>query len=303
MDKTLVVIAGPTAIGKTKIAVELALHFNTSVVSCDSRQIYREMKIGTAVPSTEELKSVPHFFLQSHPATQPYNASMYESEAIGLLDNLFKKTDTVIMAGGSMLYIDAVCRGIDQMPDADLSIREHLKQVFKEQGIEALRLQLKRYDPGYYEKVDLKNTARIIHALEICLTTGKPFSHYLKKTVKKRNFNIIKIALDCDRNLLHQRINDRVDTMIRNGLENEARNLSGLRNLVALNTVGYREFFSFFDDEISFEQAVELIKRNTRRYARKQLTWFRNDNEYTWFSPQQVDEIIQYIENETGAKK
>lgn len=295
MQKTLVVLTGPTGIGKTSVGIEIARHFSTEIVSCDSRQIYKELNIGTAVPTPEELAAIPHHFIQSHSIEENYNASRYENEALKLLEALFKKHDLVLMVGGSMLYVDAVCKGIDEMPDADPEIRATLKQRLETEGLESLRLQLKKLDPEYYETVDLKNPNRIIHALEISLMTGKPYSSFRTNPAKIRSFNIIKIGLNCDRELLHQRINQRVDQMIDAGLVEEARSVYPKKHLNALNTVGYRELFDWFDGTITRDKAIELIKRNSRRYARKQLTWFRRDESVQWFEPTQTQEIISYI--------
>ncbi len=295
MQKTLVVLTGPTGIGKTSVGIEIARHFTTEIVSCDSRQIYNELNIGTAVPTPEELAAIPHHFIQSHSIEENYNASRYENEALKLLEALFKKHDLVLMVGGSMLYVDAVCKGIDEMPDADPEIRATLKQRLETEGLESLRFQLKKLDPVYYETVDLKNPNRIIHALEISLMTGKPYSSFRTNPAKTRSFNIIKIGLNCDRELLHQRINQRVDQMIDAGLVEEARSVYPKKHLNALNTVGYRELFDWFDGTITRDKAIELIKRNSRRYARKQLTWFRRDESVQWFEPAQTHEIISYI--------
>ncbi len=295
MQKTLVVLTGPTGIGKTSVGIEIARHFSTEIVSCDSRQIYKELNIGTAVPTPQELAAIPHHFIQSHSVEENYNASRYENEALQLLEALFKKHDLVLMVGGSMLYVDAVCKGIDEMPDADPEIRATLKQRLETEGLESLRLQLKKLDPEYYETVDLKNPNRIIHALEISLMTGKPYSSFRTNPAKTRSFNIIKIGLNCDRELLHQRINQRVDQMIDAGLVEEARSVYPKKHLNALNTVGYRELFDWFDGTITRDKAIELIKRNSRRYARKQLTWFRRDESVQWFEPTQTQEIISYI--------
>lgn len=302
MTKYLIIITGPTAIGKTRIAIETAKHFNTEIVSADSRQIFRELYIGTAVPSEDELQEIPHHFVRSHSIVEIYNASRYETEAIALLEKLFVKYDVVVLTGGSMLYIDAVCKGIDTMPDADPELRQSLKKRLVEEGIESLRFQLKQLDPEYYKQVDLKNPARIIHALEICLMTGKPYSFFRTSPTKKRTFSIIKTGLNCDRAHLHQLINQRVDQMIAAGLEEEARQVYPLKQLNSLNTVGYREFFAHFDGEISKEKAIELIKRNTRRYARKQLAWFRNDPEITWFQPDKFPQIIDFISHKISYK-
>ena len=296
MSKTLIVLTGPTGIGKTSIGIKLAQYFNTEIVSSDSRQIFKELKIGTAVPSEKELSLVKHHFIHSHSITQNYNASRYEIEALQLLEKLFQQKNTVLLVGGSMLYIDAICKGIDIMPDVDPEIRNSFKIQLEKEGIEGLRLQLKKQDPDYYKIVDLKNPARIIHALEICLTTGKPYSSFRSNPNKKRPFSILKIGLNCEREILHKRINKRVDVMLQEGLVEEAKLVFHQKHLNALNTVGYRELFNYFDGEISLDKAIELIKRNSRRYARKQLTWFRKDQEMKWFEPNQIQEIIEYIE-------
>lgn len=297
MEKFLIVVTGPTGIGKTKTAVELARYFNTEIISADSRQMYREMQIGTAVPEKEELKLVKHHFIQTHSIFENYNASKYELEALILIEDLFKTRNAVLLVGGSMLYIDAVCKGIDVMPDADPEIRQALKEQLNKHGLESLRLQLKQLDPEYYNTVDLKNPNRIIHALEISIMTGKPYSSFRENSPKNRPFTIIKIGLNSDRELLHQRINQRVDEMVKSGLEDEARKLYQIKYLNALNTVGYREWFDHFDGLISRDKAIELIKRNSRRYARKQLTWFRKDPEMNWLEPGNTGDIIAFIEN------
>ncbi len=296
MPKTLVVLTGPTGIGKTSLGIKIARHFNTEIVSSDSRQIFKELSIGTAVPTKEELNAVKHHFIQNHSITENYNASRYETEALELIENLFKKKDIILMVGGSMLYIDAICKGIDVMPDADHEIREALKKQLETEGLESLRLQLKKIDPEYYRTVDLKNPNRIIHALEISIQTGKPYSSFRSNKAKTRPFSIIKIALNCDRQILHNRIDLRVDMMVEEGLEAEARRVYPQKQLNALNTVGYREWFAHFDREITREKAIELIKRNSRRYARKQITWFKKDEAVQWFAPDQPHEIINYIE-------
>jgi tRNA dimethylallyltransferase len=302
MQKYLIVLTGPTGIGKTKTGIKIAQHFKTEIVSADSRQIFKEMAVGTAVPDIEELKAVKHHFIQTHSIKQNYNASRYENEALDVIDSILKTSNLVLLVGGSMLYIDAVCQGIDIMPDADPEIRKMLKDKLENEGLESLRFQLKKLDPDYYNTVDLKNPNRIIHALEISIQTGKPYSSFRSNPNKTRPFSIIKIGLNCDRKKLHNRINARVDQMIDEGLENEARNLYHLKHLNALNTVGYRELFAFFDGETTREKAIELIKRNSRRYARKQLTWFRNDIEMNWFEPEQTGEIITFIENQISGK-
>jgi len=302
MQKHLIVLNGPTGIGKTKTGIQIAKHFKTEIVSADSRQIYKEMTIGTAVPDFEELNAVKHHFIQTHSIHEVYNASRYENEALDVIDSVLKTNNLVLFVGGSMLYIDAVCRGIDIMPDADAEIRKMLKDKLEKEGLESLRFQLKKIDPNYYNSVDLKNPNRIIHALEISIQTGKPYSSFRSNPNKTRSFSIIKIGLNCDRKKLHNRINSRVDQMIDAGLENEAQNLYHLKHLNALNTVGYRELFAYFDGKTTLEKAIELIKRNSRRYARKQLTWFRSDNEINWFEPEQSNEIISFLKNQISVK-
>jgi len=259
MPKTLVIITGPTGIGKTEVSIKVAQHFNAEIVSADSRQIFKELCIGTAVPSAEELAMVPHHFIQSHSVEENYNASRYETEALELIDELFKQKDVLLLVGGSMLYIDAICKGIDIMPDADPEIRASLKKQLEEEGLDSLRLQLKTLDPEYYKKVDLKNPNRIIHALEISIQTGKPYSSFRSNTPKERPFKILKIALNCDRQVLHNRINLRVDKMMEAGLEEEARSVYHKKHLNSLNTVGYQELFAYFNEEIPREKAIELI--------------------------------------------
>jgi len=302
MQKYLIVLTGPTGIGKSGIGVKLAQHFGTEIVSSDSRQIYKELTIGTAVPGVNELAAAKHHFIQTHSITENYNASRYENEALEIINSLFKKHNLVLLVGGSMLYIDAVCNGIDTMPDADPEVRKSLKNKLETEGLESLRFQLKKLDPDYYDSVDLKNPNRIIHALEICLMTGKPYSSFRSNPKKARPFSIIKIGLNCEREKLHHKINTRVDKMIEAGLEEEARKFHHLKHLNSLNTVGYREIFSYFESETSRETAIELIKRNSRRYARKQLTWFRSDNAMNWFEPEQIDDIIAFIEYRISEK-
>jgi len=296
MKKYLIVITGPTGIGKSKTGILLAKHFQSEIISADSKQIFREMTIGTAVPTKEELSEVTHHFIHSHSITENYNASRYETEAIELIEKLFASNNVLFLVGGSMLYVDAICKGIDEIPDIPAEIRESVQNQFRTEGLESIRLQLKKLDPEYYHSVDLKNHARIIHALEVCLLTGKTYSSFRLNRNKQRSFKIVKIGLNCDRELLHNKINNRVDQMVAHGLEKEARNLFHLRDLSSMNTVGYRELFDYFDGTVTKNQAFELIKRNSRRYARKQITWFKNDPDVRWFEPQEYDEIKSYIE-------
>jgi tRNA dimethylallyltransferase len=303
MNKTLVVLGGPTASGKSAVSIALAKHYRSVIISADSRQIYRETSIGTAVPSPGELATVPHYFIQTKSLNDYYNASMFENEVLQQLEVLFRERDIVFMVGGTGLYINAVCYGIDDLPTIDPVIREELATLFRTMGIEALREELKRTDPATYSRVDLNNHFRILKALEITRQTGKPYSSFLTHQEKARDFSIIRLALDMDRELLYNRINQRVDEMIERGLVEEVRQLADFRNKNAMKTVGYREIFSYLDNTVSLEEAIDLIKRNTRKYARKQLTWFRKDNLYPWFHPGQVEEMIAYIDSRTAASE
>jgi tRNA dimethylallyltransferase len=298
MTKSLVVVAGPTAVGKTAAGIELAKEFKTEIISADSRQIYRETRIGTAVPTPDELRTVPHHFIQSVSLASYYNASMYEVEVLDKLDILFKRHDTVIMVGGSGLYIDAVCFGIDDLPNINQEIRTQLMEKFNSEGIDSIRRDLKKLDPLTYDRVDLNNHYRILKALEVTIQTGKPYSSFLTHSKKRRDFRIIRLGLDMEREVLYKRINDRVDKMIDDGLTDEVKNLIHFRGENAMKTVGYREIFSYLDNKISLEEAVDLVKRNTRRYARKQLTWFRKDQIYPWFHPEEQKAMIDFIHQE-----
>lgn len=294
--KSLIIIAGPTAIGKTGIAVEMASYLKTEVISCDSRQIYKEMSIGTAVPDISELQGVRHHFLQNKSIHQYYNASMFENEVLELLDNLFTLKNTVILAGGSGMYIDAVCSGIDDLPSVDNEIRHQLQNQYRNEGIESLRIMLRKLDPEYYNTVDLRNAQRILKALEISIITGKAYSSFLTNPKKDRFFETIKIGLNIKRDLLYERINSRVDRMIRQGLVDEARQLYRYRKLNALNTVGYKEMFMYLEGSITLDEAIDLIRRNTRKYARRQLTWFRKYQDMRWFDPSDKAAIKMYID-------
>jgi tRNA dimethylallyltransferase len=296
MQNTLLVLLGPTGVGKTDLSADIALHFGSVIISCDSRQFFREMKIGTSVPPLSVLNKTKHYFIGSLSVKDYYSASLFERDVLNLLPELFKENKLVLMTGGSGLYIDAVCSGIDDIPDTDPAIREKYIRMYSEEGIEGLRAALKLLDPEHYKKVDLRNYKRIMRALEICETTGLPYSSFMKKKKNERDFIIIKIGLERNRDDLYAKINSRVDKMIEEGLEQEARSLYELRDLNALNTVGYKEFFEYFAGKVSYEKAVELIKRDTRRYAKRQMTWWAKDREIPWFHPEKKEEIIRFIE-------
>ena len=297
MKNILIVLLGPTGVGKTDISISLAKRFACEIISADSRQFFIEMKIGTAVPSDYQLHAINHHFIRFKSVEDYYSSSLFEREVINLLPSLFSKNNFVLMAGGSGMYIDAVCSGIDDIPDVDTEIREKYINKYKEEGIEGLRAALKILDPDHYSKVDLKNHKRIMRALEICETTGRPYSSYLIKNKREREFGILKIGLERSREDLYNRINMRVDAMIETGLEEEARQLLKFRNLNAMNCVGYREFFDFFDGKITRDKAIELIKRNSRRYAKRQITWWGKDQDIKWFHPDNVLEITEYIKS------
>lgn len=282
--KTLIVIVGPTAIGKTALSIQLANHFKTDIISCDSRQFYKEMNIGTAVPSAEELKAAKHYFIQNRSVFDTYNVGQFEIDALKKLEELFETHQTVIMVGGSGLYIDAVVKGFDTFPEIDPNIRQQLMHQLEEVGIETLQNELQRLDPISYQNISIDNPHRLIRALEICIGSDQPYSSYMNKEKKQRNFKVVKIGLEAERSVLYDRINKRVDLMIENGLIDEAKNLFQHKDLNALQTVGYRELFSYFDGSISLEKAIEEIKKNSRRFAKRQLTWFRRDPEIIWYS-------------------
>ena len=292
----LVVLLGPTGVGKTDLCIEIAKALNTSVVSCDSRQIYKEMRIGTAVPLPEQLAAVPHFFIQSRSVTEPYDAWQFEHDAIDRIEQLFAEGyDSVVMCGGSMMYIDAVCNGIDDIPSIPAEVRNELMQLYNEKGLEPIQQELLRLDPVFYSQVDLNNTQRVIHAVEVCRVAGVPYSELRKQKRKKRSFEIVKIGLNREREELYSRIDARVDIMVQEGLVEEARGLYEMRDLNALNTVGYRELFSHFRGDIDLDEAIRLIKRNSRHYARKQLTWFKRDASINWFHPDDKDSIFKLL--------
>ena len=291
--QTLIVITGPTAVGKTALTIQLAQHYGVPIINADSRQIYRELPIGTAAPSEEQLRQVRHYFVASKSIDDYYNASMYEQEVLECLK--VQPSNINILSGGSMMYIDAVCNGIDDIPTIREDIREEMKRRYQEEGLKALCEDLKRLDPEHYEVVDKQNYRRVIHALEICYQTGRTYTSFRTQQKKERPFNIVKIGLNRDREELYQRINQRVDEMMENGLLDEVRGLYDKRSVNALNTVGYKELFDYLDGRWPLEEAVERIKGNTRRYARKQLTWFKRDENVKWFHPDQQLEIMNYI--------
>lgn len=287
-QKALLVIAGPTASGKTAVAIRLAQHYKTVIISADSRQFYREMAIGTAKPSRLELAAAEHYFIDSHSVTEPFSVGDFEKQGLTLLDQLFQDHDIVILVGGSGLYIKALCEGFDDIPQADVTVRQLLNAEFAMKGITALQDQLKTADPTYYNEVDLQNPQRIIRALEIYRSTGQPFSSFRKSAVNKRPFNILKIGLDLPREVLYDRINQRVDEMIKDGLVEEVKTLIPFRHLNALNTVGYSEVFEYLDNKTDLNRAIELVKQNTRHFAKRQLTWFRKDKTIHWLQPDDI---------------
>lgn len=292
---TLIVIVGPTGIGKTNLGIYLAQKLDTEIISADSRQFYKELKIGTAVPTDDELKLVKHHFIANKSIHDYYNASSFEFEVIDLLATLFKEKKQIILLGGSGMYIDAVCRGIDDLPEIDMKIRNKLINKYEKEGIESLRFELKRLDPEYYAIADLKNHKRLLKALEISMMTGQPYSVFRKKITKKRDFSTIKIGLNMGRDALYQGINQRVDKMIGEGLVEEAREFHRYKSLNSLNTVGYKELFPYFENEYPLERAIELIKRNSRRYAKRQLSWFNRDKEINWFKPDEKEKIFNFV--------
>lgn len=292
---TLIVVTGPTAVGKTALTIEIAKHYGIPIINADSRQIYQELKIGTASPTAEQMQQVKHYFVGTKSITDYYNASMYEQEVVQLLEKLFVDSPVQLLSGGSMMYIDAVCNGIDDIPTVRDDIRNEMKRRYQEEGLEALCEDLRRLDPEHYEVVDRQNHRRVIHALEICYQTGKTYTSFRTQKRKERPFQIVKIGLTRDRQELYDRINQRVDTMMSEGLLDEVRSVSAYRSTNALNTVGYKELFDYLDGRWPLEEAVERIKGNTRRYARKQLTWYKRDEQVTWFHPDQQDKILKFI--------
>lgn len=282
--------------GKTALCLNIAKHYGIPIINADSRQIYRELKIGTAAPTEEQLRQVRHYFVGTLGLSDYYSASIYEQEVMNLLPTLFQTSDYALLTGGSMMYIDAVCNGIDDIPTVDDETRETLKRRLAEEGLESLCEQLRTLDPEHYELVDRKNPRRVVHALEICLMTGQTYTSFRKNERKERPFRIVKIGLNRDRDTIYQRINERVDQMMHDGLLDEARSLYHLRHLNALNTVGYKEMFTYMDGTWTLDEAVERMKGNTRRYARKQLTWYKKDPQVVWFSPEDEASILKHID-------
>ncbi len=295
MEKTLIVITGPTAVGKTALCLDVAKHFHIPIINADSRQIFRELKIGTAPPTEAQMQQVHHDFVGILGLDDYYSASLFEQQVLELLGRQFLSSDYALMAGGSMMYIDAVCDGIDDIPTIDDQTRTTMKQRLADEGLETLCEELRQRDPEYYEIVDRQNPRRVVHALEICLMTGKTYTSFRKRERRQRPFSIVKIGLNRPREELYDRINRRVDQMMADGLLEEAKALYPKRHLNALNTVGYKELFDYIDGRWPLEEAVERIKGNTRRYARKQLTWFKKDESIRWFHPDETETIIKYI--------
>ena len=293
--KKLIVILGPTGVGKTSLCLHIAKEYNVPVINADSRQMFKELPIGTAAPTTKEQEQAKHYFVGNLTVDKYYNASMFENDVLSLLDILFKQQDIALMSGGSMMYIDAVCNGIDDIPTVDTQIRQRLKERYEQEGLESIIQELRQLDPEYYNIVDKKNHNHLIHAREICLSTGKAYSSFRHNVRKTRPFQIIQIGLTHNREELYSRIDQRVDEMISNGLLKEAANMYPQRNLNALNTVGYKELFDYIDGKTDLQEAIFKIKSNTHEYCRKQLTWFKRDPEIKWFTPENVEEIINYI--------
>lgn len=301
--KYLIVVGGPTAVGKTAFSIALAKALQTVILSADSRQLYKDLTIGTAKPSAEELQAARHYFIDILPPDQAYDAGQFEKDALALLDKLFQEHDTVVVAGGSGLYVKALCEGFDHMPEVPQGIREQLNKELEQKGLDPLLTELQTVDEPYYQQVDRQNPQRIIRALEVYRASGKPYSFYRKDEKIKRPFNIIKIGLERNRKELYQRINLRIDQMIAEGLEDEARSLYPYRTLNALQTVGYQEWFAYFEGEYDYEEAVRLLKRNSRRYAKRQLTWFKRDAGFTWFHPNQLAQALRFIRKQSGDLK
>lgn len=301
--KTLFVILGPTGVGKTELCLTIAKHLQTPIINADSRQIFAELPIGTCAPTPKQQSIVKHYFVGNHQLHDYYSAAKYEQDTLTLISRLFNgeedgiEHDTALLSGGSMMYIDAVCKGIDEIPTVDNNTRELMKQRLTSEGLEALVEELKQLDPEHWSIVDRNNPRRVVHALEICHMTGKTYTSFRTNSIKQRPFNIVKIGLNRPRDILYDRINQRVLTMMEQGLENEARKVYPLRHLNSLNTVGYKELFAYFDGLIPQEEAVRQIQSNTRQYMRKQLTWYKKDESVTWFEPDNIEDILKYIDN------
>lgn len=296
MKKNLIIIAGPTAVGKTALSIELAKFYNCPVISADSRQFYKEMSIGTAKPTSEEMQDVPHYFINNISIHDIYNVGQFEREAIELIESLFKNNEYLILVGGSGLYINAILNGVDEFEEIPAHIREQLIKDYEEKGITYLQEELKLKDEVYYNQVDLNNPQRIMRALEVCIHTQKPYSSFRTKEKKQRLFNTINILINTEREVLYARINKRVDIMMQNGLLEEVKGLYPFKHLNALNTVGYKELFDFIDGKCSLEEAVNLIKQNSRRYAKRQLTWFNHQGEFETFEPTELEKIKAYLD-------
>lgn len=294
-EKILIVLVGPTASGKTDLAIDMAQKFETEIISADSRQFYKEIPIGTAAPTKEQLKLVSHHFIGNLSISKNYNVSRFENDVLQLLNDKWKEYDQMIMVGGSGLYVNAVCAGIDELPDPDIALREELNGLFNENGIEFLQNKLKSLDPRYYEVVDASNPKRLLRAIEVCMQTGSTFTSFRKNKSKSRPFRIVKIGLEMDRNILNERINHRTDEMILKGWIKEAESVHPNKHLNALNTVGYKELFAYFEEKMSLEEAIVKIKTNTRRFAKRQMTWFKKDPEIKWFNPENKDKIFNYL--------
>lgn len=297
-DKKLIVLAGPTASGKTATAIALAKHFDTIVISADSRQFYREMSIGTAAPTKDELAQVPHYLVHHKSITDTYNVADFQKDVFAILEKQFTVHDKIILAGGSGMYIDVVCKGIDEIPDISPATRQRVADLLSRKGLAAFQEEVRKCDSTYFEEADIQNPRRLQRALEVYYQTGKPFSSFRNRQKQQYDFDIIRIAIECQRDVLIDRINGRVDKMMELGLEKEARSLYPYCNLNTLNTVGYKELFDCFDGKCSIDEAVERIKISTRQYAKRQMTWFRKDSSYKWFSVDCISDMIQYIENQ-----
>lgn len=295
--KTLIVLIGPTGVGKTDLSIKIAEKYGSPIISADSRQLYSDLKIGTAAPTEEYLKRVKHYFVGTLKLTDYYSAAQYESEVISLLEELFKSNNTILLTGGSMMYIDAICKGIDDIPTVDSETRQMMMEKYEKEGLDRLCAELKLLDPEYYSTVDLKNPKRVIHALEICYMTGKTYTSFRTGNKKQRPFDIIKIGLCRDREELYERINKRVDIMIKEGLVDEVKSVYEYRKLNSLNTVGYKEIIQYLEGNCTLEFAIEKIKQNSRIYSRKQMTWFKRDNDITWFHPDKEEKIMEFIES------